>query len=388
MEIGWLVPSAWVGLVAVAVPIAVHLLARRRRTPVVVASVRFLAASERAAPSRHRIDDAALLAVRAAIVVAAVGALAGPQVRSAAREAAWSRRTVRAIVVSGDAAALAAPDASADRVRTFQSRGDLRAGLGAAVAWLEAEAPGAREIVVAGALREGMLDARDIQRVPAHVGLRFLPDDGGTPGRTMRWTTLGAKGEREIVEVAAAERYTAARVVAREVPSDPAAVVAVSAPGTSQAVAEQAREAALGRGAVVPPDANRRVRLEWGARPQGSRPLPDIAWMRRAAELVPPAFDLSAEEGVLVARIAGDVEIEAATAAIRTVVDAVFHQDLDRLEPNAIAPAVLATWSRPPGPMPVGGRPADEGDRRWLWGGALALVALETWMRRRPRIAS
>jgi hypothetical protein len=52
------------------------------------------------------------------------------------------------------------------------------------------------------------------------------------------------------------------------------------------------------------------------------------------------------------------------------------------IEPVLIAPERLQEWSRPPGPPAVDAPAADEGDRRWFWALALALLALEWWLRR------
>jgi hypothetical protein len=54
----------------------------------------------------------------------------------------------------------------------------------------------------------------------------------------------------------------------------------------------------------------------------------------------------------------------------------------DRFEPVMVTPEQLAVWSRPPG-SPLSDAPLkDEGDRRWLWGAVLVLLAVEAWMRR------
>lgn len=66
----------------------------------------------------------------------------------------------------------------------------------------------------------------------------------------------------------------------------------------------------------------------------------------------------------------------------RLFADAV-REDYRSLEPNPINWEEAARWSRPP--RGAAGIPADEGDRRWLWGAALLLLALETWARRKRR---
>jgi hypothetical protein len=72
---------------------------------------------------------------------------------------------------------------------------------------------------------------------------------------------------------------------------------------------------------------------------------------------------------------------------VASVVQSVFGADLERLEPRRVAPAILARWSRPAGPVPPDVLPADEGDRRWLWGGALVLLGVEQLLRTRRRRA-
>jgi hypothetical protein len=48
--------------------------------------------------------------------------------------------------------------------------------------------------------------------------------------------------------------------------------------------------------------------------------------------------------------------------------------------------ADLVQWQRPPTAAP--NAPSDESDARWIWGACLALLALETWMRSRQRLAA
>jgi hypothetical protein len=45
----------------------------------------------------------------------------------------------------------------------------------------------------------------------------------------------------------------------------------------------------------------------------------------------------------------------------------------------------LNEWSRAPGPPAADAPLADEGDRRWFWALALALIAMEQWLRNRLR---
>ena len=63
----WRQPAAWFGLVALAVPILVHLLGRRPPTPLRFPTLRFLDVSTIVPARRHRLNDVRLLIVRLAI---------------------------------------------------------------------------------------------------------------------------------------------------------------------------------------------------------------------------------------------------------------------------------------------------------------------------------
>ena len=95
----WQSPLVLFALAAVAAPILIHILVQRRAERVPFPTLRFLQPTRLAAIRRHVLDDAALLAVRAAILAAAVAALAGPLVITSARRQTWERRIVRAVVV-------------------------------------------------------------------------------------------------------------------------------------------------------------------------------------------------------------------------------------------------------------------------------------------------
>jgi hypothetical protein len=52
------------------------------------------------------------------------------------------------------------------------------------------------------------------------------------------------------------------------------------------------------------------------------------------------------------------------------------------VDPLLIPREQLARWSRPAGQPSPHATPVDEGDRRWWWAAALALLALEHVLRR------
>ncbi len=98
MSIAWMAPAALLGLALIALPIAIHLLVRQHARTLAFPSLRFLRETQLAAFRRRRIEDAALLACRAAIIALAAVALAGPVLQTAARTAGYAGRTSRAVV--------------------------------------------------------------------------------------------------------------------------------------------------------------------------------------------------------------------------------------------------------------------------------------------------
>ncbi|HEV8218511.1 MAG TPA: BatA domain-containing protein, partial [Gemmatimonadaceae bacterium] len=95
----WLNAWALIGLAGVALPVAIHLLARgharTRRFP----SLRFIDPSQLLPTRRTRIQDPLLLALRCAIVALAALALAQPLLVTAKRKQAVERGIARVIVV-------------------------------------------------------------------------------------------------------------------------------------------------------------------------------------------------------------------------------------------------------------------------------------------------
>ena len=194
----WQNPWAWIGLVSVGVPIAVHLLARRRATRVPFPTLRFLDASSRVSVRRQRVTDHALLAVRLAILVAAVAALAQPFLMTAGRRQNPAAPLVRAIVVDTSASmqrltAPAAPTAPAtpaapaiadarDQARSIaesaqvhrtMETSNLPAAVTGAIDWLGTQA-GRHEVVVISDFQSGAIAAADIAAIPAGTGIRMI----------------------------------------------------------------------------------------------------------------------------------------------------------------------------------------------------------------------
>ena len=400
MSVTWLHPAAWWALIAVAVPIVIHLLFRPRSRRLPFPSLRFLRGSRLAALRRRHISDWPLLVVRLLVLATAVAATAAPVFVTPARRAAWSDRVARAIVVAPGSAQAATDVASplarqlADERRTaFRSAVFTAAiaadGLRDAVEWLRRQPPAAREVVLAGDLRDGSLIGADIDAVPAAMGVRFLPAGRTSVNRdaVVRAVTQPA-GALTLFELRLGLDDTRTLVDYRAIASGPDPLpVEVRAPAGEQARAEAALRAVLAEGVLLPREGNRRLSIEFGGvapAPAGAGEPPSEAWMRRVLAHTPDASG-SEENGRLVVRTArrpGDV---AAVHFVARVLREAFAADWRDLEPRRLPASTLAAWSRPPGPVAPGDAPADEGDRRYLWLAVLGLLALEHWVRRARR---
>ena len=170
-------PLAWIGFAAVLVPLAIHLLVRAPARPIVLASLRFVPRSPMRALRRRFLDDGGLLVLRMALLAVAAAALADPLVASGCRQRRWDARIARAVVFDPRDAAHVEPrlrDLPPAVVVERVAVSDVRAGLAAAVRWLERAPPARRELVVVGHLALGTLDAPELRDVPATIGLRFL----------------------------------------------------------------------------------------------------------------------------------------------------------------------------------------------------------------------
>ena len=438
----WLNPSALFALAAVASPILIHILIQRRAERFPFPTLRFLQPTRLAAIRRHVLEDIVLLAVRVALLAAAVAALAGPLFVTAARRQAWDRRIVRAVVVDDVVtdtvgAELAppslAPPAGADQgrplrpalQRTFEAA-SLPDGIRRAILWLDAVPPARRELVVASPLPIGSITQSDVAAIPADIGVRF-ERTGTLPGtRTVPAGRLLTSGGVRAREVTLAGDQTSVRDVAAGDPMVwPIDVVSSKAeqPAIDAAVAAVLSQ----RVWAAPPDRRARlvlvepktamaqvvdglsdvspVQQPWmadaAARIAGDRELRAAA-ARVAAGLSDARFAAapwqilaSAADGRPLAVAAGSanrlVVASAARASdvatpvlLRSIANAIATiPDLQRAEVVPIADALLQQWSRPSTP-PASPRieTVEQDDRRWLWLAVLCLLGLEMWIRR------
>lgn len=419
----WLNPWAWWGLAALAVPVAIHLLTRAQPTPLPFPTLRFLTNATSTAVRRRAIKDRALLAVRLGVLGAVVAALAQPALRRASTGA--GAPIVRAIVIDKTLAADVARDRAAQITPSAAESieipaAHLAAAVAQAAAWLSARG-GRGELVVMSPFRRGDLDEADLAPIGTDRGVRLVkidapPAAAAAPPADLvagqAWTPrLALDADRTSVTWTAATTATTApsflRVLAGAADHETvaAAVEAATVVGVPAAGAHPiaivlpgAPEATAGAGPLDEAwmfdvvDALRRDVLLDGAASRvadapATSPTPAATPLARntagspvveAASAPAPSgrelrlFVSSTDPLLLAALIAGAAHAEADQTAVR------------RLEPITVTTDELRRWERP---LPSTGVPASTPNAgawlgRWFWIAALALLGLETWMRR------
>jgi hypothetical protein len=361
VSIAWLNALALAGLGLMVVPIAVHLFVRQQVRTVAYPSLRFLRQTQLAAFRRRRIQDAALLACRMAIIAAAAMALAGPVLQTAGRSAAQATRVSRAIVLAGSTPEELRTRLAAD---AFASATFTRASIADSVAdalrWLEQQPASAREVVIAGELRRGSVETTDLALIPEAVGVRFVQTASAAP-LEIDWPVLTLR-DGALVRIDRRVRLDAGRTVVIDAAAVPApnARASVVAAAADQTLADAALRVALEAG-VPWSDFERPVVVVWpGADEEKVRGATASA---RVVRMVRPSSPSAAAD-------------ETARSLVRAA-----GRPPAAIEPIVIAPDRLEEWSRRPGPPATNVPQADEGDRRWFWGLALVLLALEWWLR-------
>ncbi len=363
MSVVWLAPLALAGLALVAIPIAIHLLVRQQSRRVEFPSLRFFLPSQLAAFRRRHIQDGWLLACRAAVIVAAALALAGPVIQTASRSDAYRARIVRAVIRESGTAAATAASAAGDAfaAKTF-ARDRVSDAIADATRWLDAQPPASREVVFVGTFRRGSVTAGDLRAVQASAGIRFVVAGGGLAGRDTQLSVLrslpaGLMFERRQVHFADdSTRVTPGTTT--PVASDLVRIVAAPA---DQPLADAALRAALGEG-LLWQEPTQRVLVAWESA--------DEAMVQRA------------QTGSTLIRMPRPDPPSTSASAIAIAVEQLTAAPTGVMEPVRISDEQLQAWSRPPSGVPAGAPATDEGDRRWLWALVLALLATEHWLRR------
>jgi Aerotolerance regulator N-terminal len=388
----WLNPVAWWGLVAIAVPVIIHLVARHRGRRLLFPSLKFIPTAPMAALRRREITEWPLLIVRIAIVTIATAALAGPVLVSSARRADWNQRVVRATVST-----IADEGVARDRIAGESRSSFLHAHLSAAhlpdairdaVSWMKQQPPAARELVVIGDLREGLLLEPDLDLVPSSAGLRFVAVDDGRTGPLPRPRLVADDGSGRTsvfdLEMEASLLSTAVKY-AQTTGAEPR--VTIDGGAAQQAHADAVLRAVLREGVLMNSDRSHEVVIAFdGSTLGGDLKPPGAGWMRDVLESIPEARG-GEQNGALIVRVSMPVTDRRAAGIVAQIVRRAFAGSFDALEPRRLSPATLAAWSRSPGPSPDNVLPADEGDRRWFWAAVLLLLAVEHLLRRDPKVS-
>lgn len=434
----WQNPWAWLGLLTLAVPVAVHLLARHSARVQRFPSLRFLATSRLITMRRARPTDLLLLAVRLAICAIAVAALAQPYVLSDDRRAPGTTASrALVIVVDTSASMRSVLDSARAHARLLASEApggtsiiiesaSLPTALAGAAAWLR-ERPGEHGIAVISDMQRGSIDRRDLDVVPVHVGLdlyrvavpeatvaatltahetarlavRVTADTGSTAAVWIRTSDADARADGSGLLVlhgaadSAIARATrmAALLDAVPPPARPIAVVlpgyaerdalvtsarAVDEPWMGDVVAAMHRDAALSAAASEMAPAGAAAAEPWATVVRGPDGSPAIQAAAADIDARPHLLLLvHVEPGAMmsVATAAAAVRAAAATAATHPA----------ELEPLTLTDAQLDGLRRPASAPERAAAATATGasDGRWLWLLVLLLLGVETWLRRR-----
>ena len=443
----WLNPAAWIGLVALAVPVLIHILVQRKAERLAFPSLRFLQQTRLASIRRHVLEDAVLLAIRSAILVAAVAALAGPLLVTPFRREGWNARVAQAIVIDDTARASQTRDrtaaTNAQQPRPFLSQTfvttSLSDGIQRARVWLDAAPPARRELVIISPLALGSVSAADLALVPPPIGIRFerrgtVPSERTVEGGAVLALQKSGPTGRSAKAFAlhqTVELNGAATIVREATASTPDRFpIDIICSADARRAADAAIAAVRVERIWAAPD-DRRARLVLIKKSEDMPALADAqavrqAWMADALSLIARDHELQTEASsvanglsdprfgaapwtmvavaldgrplaVGAASAAGLVVVSAADASslatpllIRAMADGIAARpDLRAAEVLPIPDAQLQAWTRPPGPQATPRiDQVDQDDRRSLWVLVVGLLALEMWVRRARVVAA
>ena len=378
-------PWAWLGLAGLAVPIAIHMLARHQAVHTLFPSLRFIDVTDVTFIKRQRLTDIPLLLIRLAVVAVAVAAMAGPRWLAAS---AVGRATVMAVVVDGsagvvggEAMTMARSAAATASSSTVVEAPSLASGIESAVAWLSTQT-GARELVIVSDFQRGSLDAADIAMVPSGVGVRFTPVPRAPttlpPGFELRgdrsrmtWPVAPATSSLPLTVKAGADQARADAMLS----------------AVASLVMTSSADASARRATLLFPGAPDRAAMVAAAR------AIDQPWMFAVAQplLNDPHtrghVDVRAANAELIVMVDNDPGSPLSAGIASTVLTSLVQPlAWSEFEPEAIAPEQLRQWERAPSDAPSANEREPQG--RWLWLIVIGLLGIETWMRRERRVAA
>ncbi len=372
----WAQPWAWLGLAGIAVPVAIHLLARHQAVRAAFPTLRFIDASELNAIKRHRLTDIPLMLVRLLMIALAVAAIAGPRFGAAAIAADAEPAHVTVYDMTASAASGRSDSFVSMRRRVHVRTDSLGAGIRAAAAWAVSQ-PGERQITVVSDFQRGAIDDVAVGLVPKGVGLRFervrstpppLPPGFSIGGDRVRmaWPVAAASVSNPIFVEAGAEQATAERMLAAVLSVTPVASPADRSRATFIFPLSPDR---AGRIAAIQPidqawmfAATKNLLARWPEAARAGVVQPGSGELLVILDLAPSSLDAAEAVASVAASFAGIVPVAES-------------------DPRTIDDAQLTSWERAAEPAVVEREGEPRG--RWLWLGVLGLLAVETWMRRR-----
>lgn len=408
----WLNPVAFVGLLALVVPVLVHLFGRRVAQRQRFPSLRLLLDSRPTPRTRSRPSDLLLLVLRCAVLVAAVMALAQPRWSTGdrTRDASVPTRLIlvdtsasmRRLTIDGSTQrdlAVSAAQRLLDSTREGMVVETDRPGanVAGAASWLSRRS-GLRELVIVSDFQEGALNEGDLASVPQGIGI------GLRRAGVLRLDSAATHDDPAIVVEAKADA-AGTQASWRVAPADSLLPFAVL---TEPADSADARAMISVVRDVVPGAAmsGRRVTIEFAASPAGPPASPRLTnpWqgdlflalrrdqtLSRALEAaspsppcVPPGATISARGDEVVLSSCLEPGSTAATALLGAAAAALTTRpSYEELEPSVVPDETLRRWERPPTELAPRGREETSPDGRWFWLLAIALLALEQLLRRR-----
>jgi len=413
--------------------VLIHLLGRGHARVQPFPSLRFLERSKLLPTRRTRLHDLGLLAVRVGILLAAVTALAQPYLRAGNRGRASTTALARAILVDTsvsmrggssldvarrDAQRLAAEALPSLVIESSRPARELRG----VDAWL-ARQSGRRELVVLSDFQTGSLTTADIGSVRPSTGVRLVRISTSTPAGVTEVIARSTSGAT-VAKTTASPTSTEVQWSPRSDESRRDGVNLFAAP-SDRSASDAASRAAGSAGVRLPLDATHDVAIVFPSaaqRPELERhagPL-DEPWMTDlVAKLRSDSLLIDAAGGATVSTSLDSIGFVVARSAGRRPVVAAAKGDIDgrsrlilfsaadpgsltsvaliaavdrarsiaiplaELEPTTIADQTLASWQRAPTlEAPHPSSDSSDSDGRWLWILALALLGVETWMRR------
>ena len=373
---GFAVPLALLGLVLLAVPLAIHLRPRRTRQVVRVGSVRHLAGASPPSRSGLRLTEPVLLALRLAVVALPVLALAGPFLRRSSAET--GRQVALLAAPAADTASAALMRRIADSLvregfalRQLDPLADVWQALRAA----DASLPPGSEIALVSSARVRAAGVRPA--LASDVSIHLAPGTPGTPAQ-------GAAGKvrRRVTVAAAPARDLDARLVAaafRAVAAERGDSLELAMRSTADTTARPA--SAADEWLVWLPDS-------------ASPPLPPARVRGNAALLtdgapapVPGGIRVRRDAGALTVTLRGRLASDSAalmlTGALPELLAGIWPEPAARFAADTSLHAITASQLQPDRAAPQRSRGARARIGRWLLAAAALLFLAERWMSHR-----